>query len=47
MLVVELVIHLEFHQDGRQYLPDVDDVFVGRPVGRRYEFLYSLCDGQC
>ena len=43
MLIFELVVRLYFYQDRRQYLPDVDDVFVGRLVVRCYKALCSLC----
>ena len=46
MLIVELIIWLDFHQDGCQYLPDVDDVFIGRLVCRCFKVLCSLRDGQ-
>ena len=46
MLIVELFTRLDFNQDGRQYPPYVDYVFVSRLVGGSYDVLCSLRDGQ-
>ena len=46
MLIVDLVVRLDFHQDRRQYLLGVEDVFLGRLVVSFYKDLRSLRNRQ-
>ena len=46
MLIVKLVVRLGFHKDGCQYLPDVNNVLIGKLVGHCCKVLCSLRDGQ-